>query len=1475
MIESDKGRRGRLLNVIICILLLAISIPFMMSQVDEVSAVRYVGPNSTYKNLTAALSAAGPGETIFIETGTYNGTFTINKDGIALAANFSSIVTIELNGSGSLLDIDADNITLSNLILSGGSVDIKGNNTSINGCILDSSKGTELSFEDSDTIEVTSMFLNPPGNGGLLFSNCSSIDIDGFYGERMEGTGIDISGSVNINITNCIVELNSSATWISISDSGNININNSLLTNSNSSNNGLLFSNVSTLVLDNLDITLSGTSIDIWNSATVDILNCSIEQASGTGINADIVLDMDLFQNNIDTYGSSTGILLDSVRDMDMMGQSFMLYGEGSIGMETDRIDDFHISFLSATAMGEGTELASLEQPLNGRLDNITINLAGRNCSGLDVSSGYNISLSTSMMTSTGYGATILKVSNTPSFSLSNNRFDASGSGSIAVMIDPGTALSTLQNQITTSGMGSCSFLVDGSLIAMKEDKVSVRGEMGKGISSMSSNLNIEEIELEVPGSDSVGWESDQDNNNILRNSTIGVIGMDSLGIHISPGQFFGIYDSDILGGVDSDDMISIHESSVETVISDVNIGSSGQSGISIIDAPIRIINSSIETSGNAIFLMNSTMSKIEGSLISGYVPIASLNSTLHQSETVINYTMTSHDIIEGSLIQVIDSTGIMPNVDPTSELFVMNSIDVRTLDRFGEPLSGVEIEITNWDETPYSTDHFTPGSTDDPTDSHGYIPRIPMLYSHYNGSNDPTYGSSKIEVYLEGSSSSPWSEVYTINTSYPHTELLRSPDIDVPQVPQNLSIIGLQTDQKVFLQWELNEDDTTEYWIYERILPSGSITLADKVPYTNATWRSQDLGPSTSVAYWITAWDGTWQSKPSDIVVETTVDLEPPMAPSAIFHDNVSESSISLRWTHSGATDLAGFSIVMNSTASHMEYREVARTAASARGVVIDGLEWGTVYSFKVRAYDLSDNWSPYTEPKDIWTLLPSITVRLNVSYTDSGPLAGLSAAGSSYDVILEGIVVFSGNITSSDGIAEISGLDAGRNYSFRIHPPINVAGAIGEKTGYLVKSTEPLFTDPNYPLFELDIDLDYYYRVLNGTIRIAITFTDGPREGDPVYGAKVNLLSESNVLIGTKLSDGDGKASFTIDTLPFRGRFQIEPPFDLKGDPVNEISGYLGTTTNFFQLTEEASDGGEVEAGLGYYDYIPPVEELEIVSYSPSGDAVDLNINLIITFNQAVDTDSARQAISITPALKNIRYSWSNSNRTVTIQHDELVPETEYTVTVGMNIRSEDDTGFPSGYQNNTWAFTTTGLPDDPKPSDNNDRTILIIAAIVVLVVIAFLIYSRFSTRKQEEEDVYSGDYMEYGDDYEDDFYDALDGMDDDYPDDIAESMMAGGIEDEGLLEEEDEEFEGDEEEDFVKEEALEVPEEHPYGAGLDEEVDEELIGDIEDIESEEELDPDEGEMAEETEMEEEEEEEPPKKKPKKKKKTKKKKK
>jgi uncharacterized membrane protein/bacillopeptidase F (M6 metalloprotease family) len=128
-------------------------------------------------------------------------------------------------------------------------------------------------------------------------------------------------------------------------------------------------------------------------------------------------------------------------------------------------------------------------------------------------------------------------------------------------------------------------------------------------------------------------------------------------------------------------------------------------------------------------------------------------------------------------------------------------------------------------------------------------------------------------------------------------------------------------------------------------------------------------------------------------------------------------------------------------------------------------------------------------------------------------------------------------------------------------------------------------------------------------------------------------------------------------------------------------------------------------------------------VSSVSLSGEDVKVTNKVVITFSEAMNHTSVEDAISISPSVEILDYSWNGNKLTVSFATD-LEPGTDYTVTVGTDAQDEAGNTIEEPY---TEQFTTEKKASPEEPSSLFPILLLIIIVVVVLLVFLFLMKNR----------------------------------------------------------------------------------------------------------------------------------------------------
>jgi hypothetical protein len=524
----------------------------------------------------------------------------------------------------------------------------------------------------------------------------------------------------------------------------------------------------------------------------------------------------------------------------------------------------------------------------------------------------------------------------------------------------------------------------------------------------------------------------------------------------------------------------------------------------------------------------------------------------------------------------------------------------------------------------------------------------------------------------------------------------------------------------------------------------------------------------------------------------------------------------MTVEWTSGSEPDLAGFTLEMNSTASMTQFKTVYQAGPIETSARIFGLSPGTTYGFRVRSFDLSDNHSPYSALLKGTTMPRLYTIRITVVY-DGGPMDAQPASHATVRLINFNGTLLGTGIADATGGAVFGELGADESYMIEASPVESLKGIEGVLTGYLENASGFIETSGGGTTITVDLILPYYMRPVHGSVSVSVAYGTGPRS-DAVYNALVDLMDSTGSTVESSSTDDLGMASFVIRALPSEGYFRVIPPASVAAIPGRK-AGYLEAISDRFNVTGSSPNAGTLQVMLEYVSYELPPRPLLIIWKSPTGRGVNINAPIVVTFNQAVRTNSVEDHTSISPLPNGVDYTWSNNNQTVTIVHEGFMPDTVYRVTLARNVISAEDSSFPVGYANNTWEFRTG---DDPAGSDLTKAMIYAIIALVVIILIGLGIFIYLKQRpkidleiEEDEPDPYSYDYpeedtiegsVEDEEEVEDTIEDTTDVDDREGPEESID--LEGSPEDEEIPEAEDDEIEMlEDDDDFPDEPGPEV--------------------------------------------------------------------
>jgi hypothetical protein len=143
-------------------------------------------------------------------------------------------------------------------------------------------------------------------------------------------------------------------------------------------------------------------------------------------------------------------------------------------------------------------------------------------------------------------------------------------------------------------------------------------------------------------------------------------------------------------------------------------------------------------------------------------------------------------------------------------------------------------------------------------------------------------------------------------------------------------------------------------------------------------------------------------------------------------------------------------------------------------------------------------------------------------------------------------------------------------------------------------------------------------------------------------------------------------------------------------------------------------------------------------VASVSLSGKDVEVTNKVVITFSEEMNHTSVEDAVSISPSVEILDYSWMGNKLTISFATD-LEPGTDYTVSVGTDAEDEAGNALEEPY---TEQFSTEKKASPEEPSSLFPILLLIIIVVVVLLLLLFMMKKRGEPQDTHHE---HGDYEE----------------------------------------------------------------------------------------------------------------------------------
>ena len=1330
---QDARSENRAIRTIILITIFLVSgLLIITPSLDMVSGALYVGHDSTYQSIQDAIDDSIPGDTITINGGNYDENLTVDIDRITIRTNSTEIVNI----TGSNLRIDGNSSTLMGLNLISCKASVTGDGVTMHNITFSNIEGHALSTRDCRRTKIReNSFTNITGTA-VHARNSSSMEIH-FCDFRSQDIGLDFQNGSDMLIEKSNFVMGNHDRGIFVNGSNTLIVNDSTF-DQRARSLSMAFGNTSVILIKNTSFDVNGTGAILDHCSDIEFDNnvLDIRGHTSSGVDSTDSSRISFSNTSVQIYSSSHIYRLSDNDNISIIDSDFLVDGNFSLGPTMEGCSYIYVN-------------------------NNRFNINGYGGTGLQMKRCDSVNISSNTYDLSAFSSTGPHVENSRKLHLVSNYIGIRGDESLGTELE-GKNFMISDNDVKITAPHSTGFNLGLENSSFSKNMINISEFRGFGVVSNSRMVLIKDSELNLRHPDSRGFIiNGTGRSHYFKNVTIEITGEESMGI---------ISDSDVA-------YLDLEEV-------DIRSGSVTPS-IYVDKSSLNIKDSIIETQTEGIVMVDNH-GLVENCTINSSIGLFLINSTLEVNRSIITSVHYSIDASSDSNVGVHNTVYDKLRSDSTSSIEVYNTRSLKLVDVDGNPVPGVEMMVENKGQKLYSTPYFN--GSDPVTDGEGNSGEVHPLFGIWTDSKKHIIPTN-VTFHLEGTAAT-WEKTYLINTSEPGMETIEVPDIDKPMTPDNLTIRPVQTEERLFLQWNPNTDDTTEYRIHSFLIDEQVWEQVDIVSHPQTSWTSPILGQNATGIYRIKAFDGKYESEFTAPVLSNTLDLTEPDPPTGLSVSSKGTDYLVISWTPPADEDIEGYEIEINRSSGFTFYK-IGEVSGQETEYNITGLTWGTEYKIRVRAFDRVPNFSDYSQEISNSTRLPRFSIIANVTYGEEGPVSGMKAEGAT--VILRffnGIEVTQGT-TDPNGTVEFSGINPDL-YVLEVQPPSEYLGVEEEKSGYLPVDDIQVEVNFTHQTHSEKVVLTYYQAPQQGTVSVSVSYQGGPMDGEAASGATIDLLDDGGILYKRQNTSSAGRTTFNIEIIPFRGRFLVKPPDYLRGSEGSE-SGYLPETTNFFLVDGSEPDFGTVGVVMEYYTYIQPPAPLRILSYVPTGLVSNLSQPITIIFNQAVNVSTIETALKITPALNEMELIWSDGDSVLTIEHAKMIPDQEYVVNITNVARSSKGTGFPEDYTDNKWTFQTFTFEGDGEGDDEGIEAttlyIIIAAVAIVLVVILFVIFRRPDDAEDLEE--------EFFDEYEEDFGESEGGeFDDEFYDDE--------LEEEGFEEEEYEE--APEEEELEEEEMIE---------------------------------------------------------------------
>ncbi|MHB8481737.1 MAG: fibronectin type III domain-containing protein [Nitrospiria bacterium] len=437
--------------------------------------------------------------------------------------------------------------------------------------------------------------------------------------------------------------------------------------------------------------------------------------------------------------------------------------------------------------------------------------------------------------------------------------------------------------------------------------------------------------------------------------------------------------------------------------------------------------------------------------------------------------------------------------------------------------------------------------------------------------------------------------------TGGPYTTPL---DTIPPTTPTGLAVSGF-TVTTVSLTWIASTDNSGTIASYQvwRALGTSACSSPPSSPFSQAgsstatSYTDSPLSPGATYSYCVVAVDSSSnKSGASNTVTQTTLaDTTAPSAPTNVSGAAVSETQINLSWAPSvDNVGVAGYQILRSTTST-------AVFTTTSTGFSDTGLLAGTTYSYTIRAFDTSGNYSTASPPFSMTTLdqtKPYWPAGSTFSATTAAGSAGASQINLSWSQAAD----------NGHGVAGYTIWRSSNNISFaQINSQLGAVNTTFSSTGLQPSTT--------YYYYIIAFDAMGNSSVPSTTFSATTTVDTTP----PTAPGSLTVIAVGDSKLGlswTVSTDNVAVAGYSI----YRSTASTGPFITIGTSPVNSYTDSLNLAPSTpyyyyviaFDYAGNQSTASATASGTTFADSTPPTVPRGLVAFTASNQT-QVNLNWI----------------------------------------------------------------------------------------------------------------------------------------------------------------------------------------------------------------------------------------------------------------------